>query len=321
MKLLYLSRSDVEKAQLPMGQIIDALENAFRQKGHGEVEMPPKPGVHPLPDAFIHAMPAFIRGSDYAGVKWVSGYPQNQARKLPYINGLLILNDAQTGIPVCVMDCTWITAARTGAATALAAKYMARPESKSVGILGCGVQGVSNLQGLHEVFNLESVHAYDTVAESAARFAQRMQQQLNLRVRVVDCPQQAVRDMDLVVTAGPVMHHPHATIQKDWVSPGTFVSAVDFDSYWDRSSLRQFDRIITDDRRQFEYYQTLGYFQSFPALTGELEELVCGRQSGRETSSQRTLCVNLGIAMDDMATAPLVYELARAKSLGTELPL
>ncbi|HOG45209.1 MAG TPA: hypothetical protein PLJ35_10440 [Anaerolineae bacterium] len=99
--------------------------------------MPPKPGVHSQPDAFIHAMPAYIPALHAIGVKWVSGYPQNQARGLPYISGLLILNDEETGLPLAVMDCSWITALRTGAATALAATYLAQSESETVDVLGC----------------------------------------------------------------------------------------------------------------------------------------------------------------------------------------
>src|SRR4030042_1028614 len=89
--------------------------------------MPPKPGIHTQPDAFIHAMPAWSPSLRSAGMKWVSGYPENQKRGLPYITGLLVLNDVETGIPYAVMDCTWITAYRTGAATGLSAKYLARP--------------------------------------------------------------------------------------------------------------------------------------------------------------------------------------------------
>ena len=100
-----------------MSQVIRALEDVFIEKGNHRVEMPPKPGIHPCPDAFIHAMPAYVPAMGAAGVKWVSGFPQNMPKNLPYISGLLILNDPETGIPVCVMDCTWITAKRTGAAT------------------------------------------------------------------------------------------------------------------------------------------------------------------------------------------------------------
>ena len=114
--LRYLSRNDVESLALPMKEIIEAVEAAFREKGEGTAEMPPKPGVHPLEDAFIHAMPAFLGGMGAAGMKWVSGFPQNPDRGLPYISGLFVLNDVETGLPLSVMDCTWITGARTGAA-------------------------------------------------------------------------------------------------------------------------------------------------------------------------------------------------------------
>ncbi|HUV91871.1 MAG TPA: hypothetical protein VMV80_02190, partial [Anaerolineales bacterium] len=140
-QLLYLSRADVEEVGLEMATIIELLGDAFREKGAGRVEMPPKPGIHTQPDAFIHAMPAYIPALHSAGIKWVSGYPENQKRGLPYISGLLILNDDETGLPYAVMDCTWITAYRTAGASALSAKYLARPESEVVGILACGVQG------------------------------------------------------------------------------------------------------------------------------------------------------------------------------------
>ena len=123
-KILYLSRADVEAVHLSMKEIIHLLEQAFLEKGHGRVEMPPKPGVHTMPDAFIHAMPAYIPSMRSAGIKWVSGYPDNFKRGLPYISGLMILNDVETGIPYAVMDCAWITAMRTGAASALSAKYL-----------------------------------------------------------------------------------------------------------------------------------------------------------------------------------------------------
>src|ERR1019366_3316198 len=151
-ELLYLSHSDVAAAGLGMAEIITALESMFCEKGEGRVEMPPKIGIHTMPDAFIHAMPASIPAQKAAGMKWVGGYPDNSQSGLPYITGLLILNDPETGVPVALMDCTWITAQRTGAATAVAAKYLARPESSTVGILGCGVQGRSNLEALQVLF-------------------------------------------------------------------------------------------------------------------------------------------------------------------------
>ena len=140
-RILYLSRADVEAVGVTMAEIIDALEVAFHEHGLGHVEMPPKPGVHSRPEAFIHAMPAHIPALHAIGVKWLSAYPANQARGLPYITGLLILNDDETGLPLAVMDCTWITGMRTGAATALAAKYLARPDSANRGDPGLWCTG------------------------------------------------------------------------------------------------------------------------------------------------------------------------------------
>ena len=100
----YLSRQQVEETGISMAEMIEAVEAMFRDKGHGRVEMPPKPGIHTRPDAFIHAMPAYLPGAGAAGMKWISGYPANPARGLPYISGLMILNDDDTGIPIAVFD-------------------------------------------------------------------------------------------------------------------------------------------------------------------------------------------------------------------------
>lgn len=320
-KLLYLSRAEVEATGVAMPEIIAALEVAFREHGHSRVEMPPKPGVHSQPDAFIHAMPAFIPALHAVGVKWVSGYPANYKRGLPYISGLLILNDDETGLPLAVMDCTWITAARTGAATALAARYLARPESETVGILGCGVQGRSNLEALRVLFPLRRVIAYDVLPENLDRYAAEVAERWQLEVIKAKQPREAVAGADIVVTAGPILRQPHATIQPGWFPAGGFASLVDFDSYWHGDALQEVDKFCTDDIPQLEHYRHIGYFQYIPPVYASLGELVVGDKPGRETVEERTIACNLGLALDDMAVAPLVYRQAVERGLGTWLPL
>lgn len=320
-RILYLSRADVAGLGLPMEDIIAALEKMFREKGEGRVEMPPKPGVHPRPDSFIHAMPAYIPALGAAGVKWVSGYPENPRRGLPYISGLVILNDPDTGLPLAVMDGTWITAKRTGAATAVAAKYLARPDSEVCGILGCGIQGRSNLEALRLLFPIKRVLAYDLEPQARARYAEEMEKAFGLEVIPVDGPRQAVAGCDLVVTAGPILKTPHATIKAGWLERGAFASLVDYDSYWDRAALREVDKFCTDDLPQLEYYQRLGYFQDIPPVYADLGQLVTGQKPGREGPAERTMACNLGLALDDMATAPLVYRRAIDQGAGTWLPL
>ena len=321
-KLLYLSQADVESLGLSMAEIVKALEAAFREKGQGRVEMPPKPGIHPGGgDNFIHAMPAYIPALQSAGVKWVSGFPGNQARGLPYITGLLILNDAETGLPLAVMDCDWITGVRTGAATAVAAKYLARPDSSVAGVLGCGVQGRTNVEALQVLFPLERVMAYDLDREAAGRYADDVGQRLGLDVVVVDTPREAVAGCDLVVTAGPILKKPHCTIQAGWLEAGAFASLVDFDSYWHPAAMHEADKFCTDDVPQLRHYQGVGYFQDIPEVHAEVGELVTGQKPGRETPAERTMTANLGLAMDDMAVAPLVYQRAVEHGIGTWLPL
>jgi ornithine cyclodeaminase/alanine dehydrogenase len=236
---LYLSRADVEAVGLAMEEIIASVERVFQEMGKGGVEMPPKPGIHTRPNAFIHAMPASIPSLGAAGMKWVSGYPGNQSKGLPYISGLLILNDPETGLPLAVMDCTWITAKRTGAATAVAAKYLARKDSRSVGIIACGVQGRSNLEALACLFRIQTVKAYDLHPEIAKQFAREMGNRLHLEIEPVPELAGAVKQMDIVVTSGPILKDPEPAIKAGWLSEGGFASLVDFDSSWQVDALRE----------------------------------------------------------------------------------
>ncbi len=320
-QLLYLSRADIESVDLDMRSIIDLLEAMFREKGAGRVEMPPKPGIHTRPDAFIHAMPAYIPAFKSAGIKWVSGYPENQSRGLPYISGLLILNDDDTGLPYSVMDCTWITAYRTAAASAVSARYLARPDSEVAGILACGVQGRTNLEAMKVLFPLKRVYAYDIDRAVQDAYVADMSDRLGLEIIGVDHPRAAVSDSDIVVTSGPILIHPEPAIPEGWLKPGGFASAVDFDSYWQPSALRQIDKLSTDDHKQFEYYRSAGYFQNTPPPYADLGELVVGDKPGRTAANERTMAMNLGLALDDMAVAPEIFRRARDMGIGTWLPL
>ena len=319
--ILYLSKKDIEQVDMPMKDIIAALDRMFLDKGKGKVEMPPKPGIHTQPDSFIHAMPAYIPSMRSAGMKWVSGYPANQKKKLPYISGLLILNDPDNGIPISVMDCTWITAMRTGAATAVAAKHLARKNSSTVGILACGVQGRSNLEALSCCFKIKKVMAYDIYPEVAERFCREMARKLSLEIEQVKTPAEEVKKLDMVVTSGPILKHPAPVIEAGWLAEGAFASPVDFDSYWKGDALKQADKLATDDIPQMEYYRSVGYFSQTPKAYADLGQIAAGLKPGRENDKERTIAVNLGIALDDMAVAIDIYKTALKNNIGTKLPL
>lgn len=320
--VLYLSRGDIEKLNIQMKEVIQIVEEAFREKTKGNVEAPPKPGIHPQKDAFIHAMPAYLPSMRAAGVKWVSGFPENSKRGLPYISGLLILNDAESGFPICVMDCTWITAKRTGAATAVAAKHLAREDSKVLGVLGCGVQGRSNLEALTLVCkNLEEVKAYDVNYENLQNYVKEMTALYGVEIEPVTTPRKAVENCDVVVTAGPILKHPQPVIEKSWFKDGGFACPLDFDSYWKPEALHSMHKFCTDDRDQLAYYQTQGYFSSVPNVYADLGEIVNGKKLGRENPYERIMSMHLGLAIEDISTAALLYDRARKTNVGTTLPL
>ncbi len=314
-ELLFLSRAQIEAVGLSMDEIVSAVEEAFRAKGEGEVEMPPKPGIHPAPDAFIHAMPAYLPKMRSAGVKWVSGFPENSKRGLPYISGLVILNDPETGLPIAVMDGAWITAKRTGAATAVAAKYLARKDSTSFGILGCGVEGRANLEAVREVLkNIQEVRAYDISKPNLQAYVDEMTAKHKLTVTPVKDARGAVEGSDVIVTAGPILKNPNPTIESAWVKDGVFACPIDFDSYWKPEAMHSMQKFCTDDRAQLIYYRSTGYFQNIPSIYADLGEIVAGQKHGRENDHERIMSMNLGLAIGDMAVAIKVYE--RAKKLG-----
>ena len=319
--MIYLSRQDVESLNLGMPRIIELLEQMFVEKGRGRVEMPPKPGLHPLPDAFIHAMPAYIPKFSAAGIKWVSGFPQNMEKGLPYIHGLIIMNDVETGIPTAVLDATWVTAMRTGAATAVAAKHLARPESSRVAIIACGVQGRSNLEALACAFKIKEVTAVDTNTKVAERFAADMSKKLNCTVKVSDDIESAVKNVDIVVTSGPILKDPKPPLLAKWIQPGTFISAVDFDSYLEPAVFKMAAKLVTDDLKQMDYYRSVGYFKQTPAAHGDLGQLACGEIKGRQTPEEITVAVNLGIALEDMVVTAELCQMAKRQGLGVTLPL
>ena len=283
LEVLYLSKKDVEKVGLSMAEIIETVEDSFREKGEGRVEVPPKPGIHPRPDSFIHAMPAYIPSMNAAGIKWVSGFPENYKRNLPYITGVIILNDPETGVPICIMDAAWVTAMRTGAATAVAAKYLARRDSKVFGIIGCGVEGRSNLEAIITVFeDLEEVRAYDINKDNLDRYVSEVKEKYDIRVMPADSPRKAVEGCDIVVTATPILKNPNPVIEASWFKDGGFACPIDFDSYWKPEAMHSMHKFCTDDKEQLIYYKSVGYFIDILKVYASLGEIVAGKNVGRK---------------------------------------
>jgi alanine dehydrogenase len=302
--LLYLTRVEVA-GLLPdvLGQI-DLVERTYRAMAAGRVELPPKPGIHPRPDAFIHAMPAYLADDDVAALKWVSGYPDNPARGLPYISGLVVVNDADTGVPQAVMDAAEITAARTAAASGVCVRRFAPKGWSRAAILGCGEQGRYHARVLRALNPDVSIRAYDPVPGRAAEVGE-----------PAPDARSAVEGADVVVSAGPIVEHPEPVLSPDWLGSRWLALPIDFDFYFQASTIAGADLFLVDDVAQFEYYRERGHFQGWPEPHGPVGEALDG---GIE--AERVACVNLGVGALDAAFAARVLAEARARGVGTRLP-
>ncbi len=318
--LLYLSRQDVESLGLGIGEVVDLVAFALSEHAHARVEMPPKRGVHPLPGALLHAMPAYVERGRACGIKWVSAFPSNKARGLPNITGLIILNDPGTGLPEAVMDAVWITAVRTAASTAVAARTFAREDSEVLGLLGAGVQGRTNLAALKHVLpRLRVVRVYGPHRQTLDRYKEEMEREHGVRVEPTPTPEAAVREADVVVTATP-WPNPMPSISPDWLRPGMFACALDFDASFTSSAVANFERRVCDDLATLKYYQGKGYFAGWAEFE-ELSSVVVGRSPGRQQREERALAVNLGLGIYDVVVARRVLERARERGIGRVLPL
>ncbi len=325
MEVLYLSQKDVKGLGISMKEVLKAVDQGFCLKGLGRTEMPPKRGIHTRPDAFIHAMPAYVEGIDTAGLKWVGGYPKNTGMGLPYITGLLVLNDPETGIPLAIMDCAWITAMRTGASTGISAKYLATQGSHRVGILGCGVQARTSLMALVETLpDLSTVKCYDLYPEATKRFIAEMNQLFpELHIKGYESPKEMIEEADVIVSAIPIVAKPKPPLDAGMMKMGGLAISLDYDAAWTSSAMKECNKFISDDVDQLLFTRKEGtYFSGIPEnIYADLGEVVAGVKPGREDPKERIFSMNMGIAVDDMVTAKRVYERALEQKAGIRLPL
>jgi len=312
-EMLYLSQEDILDLDIPLGEVIGLVEKGLFEHGKGRVENPPKPGIHSKPDSFIHAMPAYFRGLGIGGLKWVSGYPSNRALGLPQILGVMIVNDMETGVPLAVMDCRWITAVRTAAVTAVTAKFCARKDSETLGIVGCGVQGRMNLLALKEVVpSIERVKIYDIRKEAMERYESDLSGKAGVDIAICDGVEPVARGSDILLTATQRLKEP--LIRDEWFEAGCLGFGLEASRAWHGDTILNVDKFITDSWEQTVHFEEQGAFpDGLPELYAELGEVACGAKPGRESDEERILAINIGLALEDVIVANRIYEVARER--------
>lgn len=268
------------------------------------------------------AMSSSCQPLGFAGCKWQSGDPANPSKGLPYIQGLYILNDNDSGEMVAVMDARWITEKRTAAASALVARYQARRGSDELAILGCGVQGRAHLEALAaELPSLTKCRLFDIAPQAQKDFVGLFDgRHNNIRVSGCDSAEQAVRGADIVITGGPFTQVHKPAIPSEWIKTGSLVVTIDYDSYVTDECIAAMDIVLTDDREQIEdARRNEGKFAGVTRLDTDIAAMIAEGTGIRQDDGQRIMAFNLGIALEDVAIAVEVYRRAAETNTGISL--
>ncbi len=306
MTSLLLNR-DVVKNLLEMKEVIAAVEEAFKAWEQGKASMPSKSYLVVAQGDF-RAMPAAIPGA--VAMKWVNVHPQNPGRGLPTIMAILVYNDPETGYPLAIMDATDITAYRTGATAAIASRYLARQDSTTLGIIGAGRQAYTQILAHAELFDLELIRVFDLSRVKSERLINSLPD-----YPFKACNIEEVAASDIVCTITPSRL---PVLKKEWVRPGTHINAIGADAKGKEElepALLKKARVVVDDLKQASAAGEINVPISRGLFTiGEvyatLGEIVAGRKPGRTGKDEITIFDSTGVAIEDVATAKLVYEKA-----------
>jgi ornithine cyclodeaminase/alanine dehydrogenase len=322
-EILYLTQEEVVATGLTPEQVRELVRTALTEHGSKRVEMPAKIGIHPLPDTLMHAMPAWVPAVQACGIKWAECFPDNFKFDLPQTSGLMVLNDPETGWPICILDAIWVTAKRTPAVSALACEFLARKDTTELGIAGAGVQGREHVLALPSVLpNLKKIKITDRFAEVAEKLVADLQPQVDVQLLVCAGPEQIVRGSQVVMTATAILNKPDPQVRDEWIEPGALLLPVDFDSYWEWETFERADKFLVDSLAEMQYFMTVGYLEhGLPPLHAEIGEVVAGIKPGRENDEELIIDMNIGMGVEDVVVGREVFRRACEQDLGRILPL
>jgi alanine dehydrogenase len=291
-----------------MADVINVVEEAFKMCGEGKGRMPAKVYLS-VEQGDFRAMPAALPGC--AGMKWVNVHPRNPSLGLPSVMAVLIYNDPETGYPLAIMDATEITAYRTGAAAAIASKYLARRSPHTMGVIGAGYQAYTQILAHVELFNPISINAFDISRAAVDRLGQSLP-----HLSIKSCSVQEAVACDIVCTLTPSRS---PVVKREWIIPGTHINAVGADAPGKQElepSILKEAIVIVDDLTQASHSGEINVpiekgLYSADEVYGTLAEVIVGKKKGRTDNRAITVFDSTGIAVEDIAVAKLLFEKAQ----------
>jgi alanine dehydrogenase len=318
MNTLIITRKDVEKVLTPK-IANETVEKAFRAYALQETDMPPKSYLS-FDKGDLRSMPAYIRGQGFniAGIKSVNVHTENQKINLPTVMAVIALTDPETGFPLAILDGTYLTGMRTGAAGAVAAKLLSRKDAKSAGFVGCGIQAKTQLACTVEVRKLETIKVWrfcseDNLAERFCRWARR---RYGVKTRIYSNIDDVTTDVDIVVTTTPSRE---PLVNK--VSPGTLINAIGADAKGKQEispEILKRARLVIDDWAQASHSGEINVPVSEGMISrkdiyGEIGEIAAGTKNGRTSDEEIILFDSTGLAIQDISCAYVVFEALKDK--------
>jgi alanine dehydrogenase len=320
--LLLLRQSDIANL-LSLKDCIDAVEEIFRLQGEGKVPPPGILGVKAVGGS-LHVKAGLLPGErSYIVAKLNTNFPGNCARfGLPTIQGVIVLYDAENGSPLALLDSMGVTIKRTAAASAVAAKYLARKNSRVATVCGCGRQGPAQLRAIHAVIPLKKIYAFDLDARAAKEFATELAEELRLEIDPVRNLPRAIEESDVCVTCTTSGHF---FVCKEDVSPGTFIAAVGADDEHKQEiepALMASAKVVADSHEQCSrigdvHHAIAQGLMRIENVYAELSEIVADCKRGRTSEDEIIIFDSTGVAIEDAIAAATVYEKARTAGMGS----
>ena len=312
-----ISREEI-KDKLTMKKTLELVERVYAAHANGHVVMPSKITLDlgestdwPPYGGSYNAMPAYL-GEDFdmSGIKWVWGFNDNYKKGLPYISAVIILNDPRTGEVLSIMDGSYITDIRTGAATGVAAKYLVSKKARNLGIIGAGVQGRMNLRAMNEVMKIDHVIIGDIRREAAEKFAEEMSKELNLDISVAKNNEEVCVDSDAIITV-TIANEP--LVMRKWLKKGCTVLSVGSFQELDESIPLKADKLVVDNWEQNSHRGELLKLVKAGRITknniyAEIPEIVIGEKKGRENDDEIICACIIGMGSTDIGVAAELYK-------------
>jgi len=323
-----IGETRVKKLLNDIGEVIEAVEYAFSEKGYNRVQMPSKIYLYyKKHDGDLRVMPSYLEDFDISSVKIVNVHPGNRKLSLPTVMALILMMDPKTGAPMLIMDGTWITAMRTGAASGVATKYLARKNSKTLGIIGTGAQAITQLMAMNQILKLKEVKVFDREEKNSKNFINRSSSEYKeLEFTQTETLKETIEDSDVICTLTPSRK---PIIDDSWVNPGTHINAIGADAKGKEEldpNLLKRAKIVVDDYEQATHSGEVNVPISqgiirIEDIYAELGEITIGDREGRTSEKEITIFDSTGLAIQDTITAYIVFKKIQAQKLGTMIDL